>query len=302
MVPGPADIALIQSFTNGSPSIASGDTVRIGVLRVETTIPLPVLGRLMVRDSLGSFSPSPLTCDGGGGLILNNPSGGAIPFGLVSTSCTLDIINGTARPTMLSQAGAVRVAGNGLLDLNGRRLDATFFATSENGRLRMANFGDSLVLSGAATFGGGSTAGLLTDGRLLISGGLTQTSGTSTTSFRASAGHTTRFQGGGSSALNFESPGAAASGFATLESYKTAGSPLIVGTSSGLHVLWSMEISGGNFTIFGPASAFIGADLFVIGGSTFTVESGATLTAVSCAGTGTYTGTGTYIGAGCPGN
>jgi hypothetical protein len=86
------------------------------------------------------------------------------------------------------------------------------------GTLRMTSGSGLLDVAGNADFAGGSTAGLLTDGTLRITGNFNQDGGTSTESFAASANHRTILEGLGGSTVQFDNPGdtAATSHFHTL--------------------------------------------------------------------------------------
>ena len=92
---------------------------------------------------------------------------------------------------------------------------------SGSGTLTMQNPLDSVITgaTGAAIFGGGSTAGLLTDGVLKVGGSFTQTSGTSPTSFAASGNHKTIIGAAAVRIVNFATPatGGAGSHFGNLD-------------------------------------------------------------------------------------
>ncbi len=90
--------------------------------------------------------------------------------------------------------------------------------TTGAGRLAMQDTNTTLHVSGNATFSGGSTDGLLTNGRLVLRGDFTQAGG-SDEAFLAAAPHTTVFQGDANQAVSFANPGlgAASSHFGDVE-------------------------------------------------------------------------------------
>jgi hypothetical protein len=80
------------------------------------------------------------------------------------------------------------------LTLNGHKLAvAGSFSTAALGTLKMASAADSLGIGGNASFGGGSTAGLLTGGVITINGNFAQSGNAS--AFAPSTAHRVRFQG-----------------------------------------------------------------------------------------------------------
>jgi hypothetical protein len=92
------------------------------------------------------------------------------------TSCV-----GDRYPSLLATNGYVQINGDltvsgvgAVLKLNGNELDVMNFATASGGAVDMTNFMDYLFVEGSATFGGGSTAGRLTDGTLEVIGNFTQ--------------------------------------------------------------------------------------------------------------------------------
>ncbi len=107
------------------------------------------------------------------------------------------------------------VRGTGLVDV----ADASVaiggdLRTEGSGRLAMTGADGSLSVSGDATFGGGSTAGLLTEGTLSIAGDVSQSG--AATALAASGNHVVRLTSSTSQTLFFTNPGAAASRFARL--------------------------------------------------------------------------------------
>lgn len=113
-------------------------------------------------------------------------------------------------------AGAINVTG-GRVTLNGDTLTvARGFATTGTGTLAMTSQTDLLTVGGNARFAGGSTAGLLTAGRLIVNGNFTQLAGTSNQSFSADSNHVTELDAT-LPVISFATPGLTASHFAILE-------------------------------------------------------------------------------------
>ncbi len=94
----------------------------------------------------------------------------------------------------LTVNGAVNVDGN--LQLNSHYLVVNgTFGTLVAGQLTMTNAADSMSVTGTATFGGGSTGGILTNGKLKLAGSFLQVNNGSGQEFSASGTHTTLFTG-----------------------------------------------------------------------------------------------------------
>jgi hypothetical protein len=91
----------------------------------------------------------------------------------------------------------------GVLDLNGHRVRAGEFQTSEGGRLVMDAAADSLVIAGQANFSGGVST--LTAGYLEIGESLFQ--GTTADALQAGPAHETRLVGTALATLSFTNPG-----------------------------------------------------------------------------------------------
>jgi hypothetical protein len=112
----------------------------------------------------------------------------------------------------------VTVAGNlsvlnGQMATSGRRLNVGGnFSTNGAGTLTMTSGGDSLLISGNASFSGGTTSGLLTNGVLRVIGDFTQSAVNSVTSFAPSGLHKTVLGSAAASDVSMGSPGAGAAG------------------------------------------------------------------------------------------
>ena len=138
-------------------------------------------------------------------VLMTNP--GSSTFGTVEVSGGADV--------RLASNAAVYYGGvtvsSGTFETNGFTLtDKGAFVTSGTSTLIMQQPTDSLLVSGAATFGGGSTAGLLTAGVLAVGGNFTQTGANSTSSFQPSGTHKTALTGISAQTLSFANPGASA--------------------------------------------------------------------------------------------
>lgn len=132
-------------------------------------------------------------------------------------------LNGVVLDTATSIGGILEIRG-GLLDLNGRRVDvAGQFEASDAGALRMVNAADTLVVGGAATFRGASSAGQLSAGHLELRGDFSQLGNAE--SFSAGGTHVTLFSGTATQGAQFANPGANAgfSHFANLAIGQPAG-------------------------------------------------------------------------------
>ena len=109
--------------------------------------------------------------------------------------------------------GNVVVPGSGLLVPSGRTLTiGVGLTTTGTGRLAMLNANDSILVGANATFAGGTTTNLLTQGVLLVKGDFTQSAVTSTTSYSPSGTHKTVLGDAAARAISIGSPGALTAG------------------------------------------------------------------------------------------
>jgi hypothetical protein len=136
---------------------------------------------------------------------------------------TLTVSSGTLDLNGRTTVGAAGVfITGGTLRPNNNTLNILGALTlSGTGTLTMQNALDSVITgaTGAAVFGGGSTAGLMTAGVLKVGGSFIQTSGTSTLSFAPSGTHKTVLGAAAVRVANFASPGTGGTGshFANLD-------------------------------------------------------------------------------------
>ncbi len=230
--------------------------------------------------------------------VLNFSGGTHVLQALSSVSGTGQIIFGgataTVSGTFTPSVGAIVAAGNvtfttafttGNLTVSGGNLtlgpgttSVTSFVTSGTGTLTMTNPATVLAVgagpgaNGDVTFGGGSTAGLLTAGTIQLDGDFTQTSTTSTTSFAASGTHITEFLV--ASIVSFDNASATESRFAFL-----AITDADVFLTTRAHVLFDAQVTdvgvSGAASLFGIGHLIVDRNLTAIenNGVLFTLDS-----------------------------
>jgi len=179
------DSVYIPAVAANSPIITAPSTVR-AIVSIHSTY-LEVEAALTVTERISVPQTNGITCDVGGTLAFGGIAAKSVA-GSVACDVTIDSAEVVAADDV--SFGSLTVSDNGLYDPG---TDSTFigltFATTGAGRLRMAN--GAVTVNGDASFGGGSTAGLLTGGALRLFGQFTQVSTNSDASFSASAGHET---------------------------------------------------------------------------------------------------------------
>jgi hypothetical protein len=162
--------------------------------------------------------------------------------------------------TATTTVGSVTINSGGALTVNGQTMIiAGDLTTAGTGVLRMLTSSDGVGVTGNAVFGGGDESGLLIAGALQIGGNFSQTSGTSSGSFRATGSHTTAFTGAAPS-VTFASPAAATSSFQNL-AWTTSG-------ASSTMTLGSAVFAKGSFSTAGTG----GTGLTSTNGSRLTVQ------------------------------
>jgi hypothetical protein len=194
----------------------------IGTIQVDSFV-VSILGSLNVT--------GPNFTSTSGGLAL---SGNGTVQG--SLSGIFPIINGTyqlAGNVIGDTLGIV----NGDLTVNGHTLDLLSLELLSVGTLTMTNPNDTVYAGDFAGFNGGSTAGRLTEGVLILLGDFVQGPGGSPSAFAPSGNHLTVFAGPGVQNVNFFNPGATASHFQNvLDSNAVGGvtvdSAFVLGTAS----------------------------------------------------------------------
>lgn len=217
IVPTVADSVHIPATFVNTPALpANGVSVR-RFISDYTEAPLPLTGTLRVIERLSVPMSSGVVCVDGS-VVLDAGAGVATISGLID-GCLVRATSGT-----VAAANTVRIL-NGDLQVEGTTLFETArqavhvggnFATLDEGRLAMRTEIDSLIVGNGVTFGGGSTAGLLTAGVIEVGGNFTQT-GRNADSFAASGTHTTRFVGVVPQMVSFDFPGSGLSHFGHLQ-------------------------------------------------------------------------------------
>ncbi|HEX9728791.1 MAG TPA: hypothetical protein VGA37_09835 [Gemmatimonadales bacterium] len=247
---GGAQVAgLGNTFVTGDVTVTGGATA------LEPTAAVWIGGTLT---STGTFSPATTVFNGTGQSI---PSGTAYGYQAIAIRGTASFAAADTIP------GSLTVGAGGNLDINGVLVQAATFLTQLTGVLTMDAATDSLVVTGNATFDGGSTDGLLSAGTLLVGGDLSQTSTNSASSFRASGTHLTVLDGAAPQTVTFDAPSAGESRFQDLDVTNTSS----VAFASTGHVEGAMDVSS--------SIAVSGSDsLRVMGAGGLTTAVGGSLT------------------------
>jgi hypothetical protein len=188
-VTGSTQITGGSAFFGGGTGSTAGLTLSAGLLGV--LAPFTATGPTTWSGGTINISGGTLQLAGGSSGLFGGTA-------TVSPGATLELAGGTFTLTSnlaVTGGGALDVTG-GILVLNGFRASLTGdFGTSGTGLLKMSNALDSLGVGGNASFGGGSTAGLLTAGIITVGGNFAQSG--SATSFAPSTAHRVRFSGTG---------------------------------------------------------------------------------------------------------
>lgn len=222
-LPTATDSVIIPDFPVNAPTFPGG-TLQLRALLIEYTGFLNLNSQLTITGTLVAPTTGQFSCDGGSIIF----AGGAVdPVRARGTvSCLTRITTGALIPL-----GNFRVASNDLqVEGDGRlfpgRLTVTIdgnFSTMNGGTLQMTETLDSLIVLGGVTFGGGSTANILTSGVLVVNGNFEQRGpafDANAASFSASDNHLTVFTGfANPQQVSFETPGrgTGASHFAHVE-------------------------------------------------------------------------------------
>ncbi|MDH4132759.1 MAG: hypothetical protein OEV95_13240, partial [Gemmatimonadota bacterium] len=173
-------------------------TVQSGVILNLQSSALNVNGDLSAPSATSFISSGGALNLLGSGRTLGGTLGSALPVN-VSGSYTL-----TGRTVVgnLSVTGAT-----GSLTVGGQTLAITGnLSTTGSGVITMTNVLDSVIVTGNATFGGGSESGLLTAGVLSVGGSFSQLAGGSAARFEASGTHRTVLTGA-STTVNIQTSG-----------------------------------------------------------------------------------------------
>jgi hypothetical protein len=120
------------------------------------------------------------------------------------------VVQGTVSVRGPLMSASLKVTGS--LDVNGQSIFTRQLSTDGSGTLTMHSPADAVTVSGDASFDGGETTGLLTDGVLSVGGNfhkcfyISGLSG-SPRSFAASGSHKVRFIGNNTQYVSFDTPG-----------------------------------------------------------------------------------------------
>lgn len=259
--------------TDATVSIAHPQDVTLGAVEIDAGIPAHFLSSVRMAGGLSLLSGASLSLAGetsvqvGGSLLaataglscgsqssislLNAGQSTASIAGDVS-GCPLTVRGGSYQlaGNDTVRTASLTIAGDGSLDVAGRRLLVNdSLVTEEAGVLRMVSAEDNVTVLGDATFRGGSTTGMLTNGVLRLHGALRQFKGKAEDTFHGSGAHTVLFAGGITNQLFFESSdGAAASRIGVLRVQKLDG---------------AVSLASGNLYAENIAGVFVGASVLL---------------------------------------
>jgi hypothetical protein len=210
-----------------------------------------------------------------------------------SLTTNLTLLGSTQIQNLTGLTGTLSIQGSARYT---HSAGGTFTVTgplSTSGLATIAQSAGTVSVNGAATFAGGSTAGLLTGGVLAVSGNFAQTGG-DPAAFRASATHTTQLVGAVSQTVSFTNPDSLQSQFGTLQTQNfgpltfstdavvAGGFSVLAGSSSITHSGNNVLVVLGNVstaasTTFTPNRLYVGGALSFLGTfSPDTVEWGGT--------------------------
>jgi hypothetical protein len=225
----------ITRFTGATPSIVftNAGSSGFGALQLHTTGAIAFGSGIVAAGDVWLKTGAVPGVTGVGAVIgggLYDTTGGrwqvsstTMSTGILPKSLTTNLVFSSATANLadsVTVTGTVTVQGaTGQLNVNGKKMTVTgSFTTSTGGTLQMTNAGDSLLVKGTATFGGGNQTGLLTNGYLAIGGDFSQN--TTATAFKATSPHETWFvdfpAGPLSHTVTFANPSFANSHFGTV--------------------------------------------------------------------------------------
>ncbi len=204
-LPTATDDVIIPATANNPVMSAAASvrslTVQTGVLLNLNSFSLNVNGDLS--------APAATSFIGGGGAL--NLLGTGRTLGGTLSSALPVAISGSYTLAGRTVVGGLTIFSTGSLDASGNTLVVGgALTTSNSGVFSMTNPLDSVLVTGAGTFGGGDETGRLTAGYLKIGGSFGQTSVTSGASFAASGTHRTEMGAGAVRIINFATPGSGA--------------------------------------------------------------------------------------------
>lgn len=193
----PTIVGNVEIDGSSSPVTGAGVTVRIGgSLSDYTYVAYDTQGgwRVGATDFFGSgtinsqFLTTDIIISGGtrqmapydcGMCVLRMPSSRASDRAQPRTTPNSRLLSGIVDAGYTQLTGSISVTGTtAVLDLNGTELYISGdFATAGGGKLKMMDASDHLFVDGSVSFGGGSTAGVLTAGELEVIGAFSQGGG-----------------------------------------------------------------------------------------------------------------------------
>lgn len=188
------------TFLSSSAVMGNLHNLGPGSLELDTTF-MVVLG-----DAISVGGATVNSASGSGGMTLTGT--GRTLAGDFTTVALL--IGGSYTLTDTTDADIVSVSG-GNLKINGQELTTGDLSIINGGTLTMINPQDSVFVLGDAIFDGGSTAGLLTEGAIVLDGNLFQGPASDPAAYAPSGNHSLILQGSAIQDLFFTNPGPSAS-------------------------------------------------------------------------------------------
>jgi hypothetical protein len=214
-LPGVTDSVVIPQVSNAPVDTATATPAVIGSLVITGDLSLTLSGSVglsiagdLVAGSLqtgGAIDPGTRA---GTPVVVLAGTGRSVS-GFVNVDMTIGGSYHLSGPVTMNQPATLIVSGS--LDLNGQQMTlGGNFGTSGPGTLTMTHPADTLRVGGFVSFAGGSTAGKLTDGALIVGADFQQFGTQSGESYAPSANHWTILDGTLSQPLLFQTPGSTA--------------------------------------------------------------------------------------------
>jgi hypothetical protein len=320
-VPTSASAVFIPRWMIRSPKMQASQTVASVIMETGSTFDVASANTLTVAGTIdaATITNGAVKATGTSSNIRGTFTAVALTFGDGTSACSYTL-NGAATTT----TGVPATSGNVALascsvDVSSQTLtigrDLT--VTGANGKLVMQNASGKVTVAGSATFNGASTSSDLTAGNLEIAGNFSQQATVSTTSFAPSVAHTTKLNGLGAQSVAFADPtsshfynlnvtnssfsGTTITSIAQVTNDFTLGASatfsggakkLVVGgavsasTSSDLHGLDTLEVSGNTFPNLQNTTAGRAPKLTLLTGSAVVLSANRTVSGGLAIGTG----------------
>jgi hypothetical protein len=242
----------------GAP--AASDSVIIPVTAQNPVLPSGTTTvKALYVNSGASLTLSTSTLVINGNVVATGPIGGTGTIALASSTAatvngsfngTVTVIGPYSANAAITTQGLIVSGVSGSFDANGQVIAINgAMQTLGSGKLRMTAVGSAVNVTGNASFGGGSTLGLLTNGVLSVSGNFAEGGG-SVSAFAASPGHQTVLNGAGAQTISFVDAGP--SGFGSLT---TNGSSFSTSTNV---TVSDLTLTAGNFVGTGVGISIFG--------------------------------------------